>query len=63
MGLVYADIELINGADLVLCRKGYIENKNIKKMKVKALVDTGAYMLAVNENVKVQLDLAKKSLK
>jgi clan AA aspartic protease len=59
MGLVHADIELINGADLVLFRKGYIKEKDIKHMKVTALVDTGAYMLAINENVKVQLDLTK----
>ncbi len=59
MGLVHADIELINGADLVLFRKGYIKEKDIKHMKVTALVDTGAYMLAVNENVKVQLDLTR----
>jgi len=59
MGLVHANIDLINGADLVLFRRGYIKEKDIKKMKVKALVDSGAYMLAINENVKVQLDLAK----
>ncbi|UCH98139.1 MAG: clan AA aspartic protease [Candidatus Aminicenantes bacterium] len=59
MGLVHAEIELINGADLVLFRKGYIKEKDIKHMKVTALVDSGAYMLAINENVKVQLDLTK----
>jgi len=59
MGLVHANIDLINGADLVLFRRGYIKEKDIKKMKVKALVDSGAYMLAINENVKVQLDLTK----
>ncbi|MCK4766538.1 MAG: aspartyl protease family protein [Candidatus Aminicenantes bacterium] len=59
MGLVHADIELINGSDIVLHRKGYIKSEDIKRMKVKALVDSGAYMLAVNENVKVQLDLDK----
>lgn len=59
MGLVHAEIELINGADLVLSRKGYIKEKDIKRMKVKALVDSGAYMLAINENVKVQMDLTK----
>jgi len=59
MGVVNADIELINGGDLVLARKGYIEKKDVKHMKVKALVDSGAYMLAINENVKVQLGLEK----
>ena len=51
MGLVHAEIELINGADLVLARKYIIGEEEIKRMKVKALVDTGAKMMCVNENI------------
>lgn len=58
MGLVHAEIELISGDDLTLFRKGYIKKEDIKSMKVEVLVDSGAYMLAINENVKMQLDLA-----
>jgi clan AA aspartic protease len=58
MGLVYADIELISVDDLVLSRKGYIDKEQIKRLKVKALVDSGAYMLSINEEIKIQLDLA-----
>lgn len=57
MGLVYADIELISGDDLALHRRGYIEEEEIKRLKVSALVDSGAEMLAVNEQVKSQLNL------
>lgn len=57
MRLVYADIELISVDDLVLHRRGYIEQENIKQIKVRSLVDTGAYMLSINDNVKNQLDL------
>ena len=57
MGLVYAEIELIRTADLVLFEENIIKESQIKKMTVSALVDSGAYMLAVNENVKAQLDL------
>lgn len=57
MGLVYAEIELISGDDLALHRRGYIREEEIKRLKVNALVDSGAYMLAINEHVKTQLDL------
>jgi clan AA aspartic protease len=58
MGLVYAEIELISGDDLVLHRRGFVKEDQIKKMKVNALVDTGAYMLVINEHIKEQLDLS-----
>jgi len=57
MGLIYADIELINSDDLALLRRGYIGEDQVKKIIVKALVDSGAYMLAINEHLKYQLDL------
>jgi clan AA aspartic protease len=57
MGLVYADLELISGEDLVLHRRGYIKEGEIKRMRVSALVDSGAYMLSINETIKEQLDL------
>ncbi len=57
MGLVYADIELISVDDLVLHRRGFIQQEDIKQIKVRSLVDTGAYMLSINDNVRNQLDL------
>ena len=57
MGLVYADIELISIDDLVLNRRGFLPVDQIKRMKVSALVDSGAYMLVNNEHIKAQLDL------
>ncbi|MDQ3821504.1 MAG: clan AA aspartic protease [Acidobacteriota bacterium] len=57
MGLVYADLELISGDDLALHRRGFITEDQIKRMSVNALVDSGAYMLVINEHIKVQLDL------
>ena len=55
MGLVQADIELINGDDLALVRRGYMDQDEIKRMRINALVDTGSYMPAINENIKEQL--------
>jgi clan AA aspartic protease len=57
MGLVYAEIELISGDDLVLHRHGFITEDRIKRLKVNALEDSGAYMLVINEHIKEQLDL------
>ena len=37
MGLIYAEIELIRGADLVLWQEGYLEKEKIKKIKVSEL--------------------------
>lgn len=57
MGLIYADLELVSADDIALQRKGYINKEDIKKEQVKALVDSGAYMMCINEHIKTQLDL------
>ncbi len=57
MGLIYADIELINSEDIALARRNYIGEEEIKRMHISALVDTGSYMLAINENIQQQLQL------
>lgn len=55
MGLVYADIELINGEDLTLSRRFMIGEDEIKRMNVSALVDTRSYVLCINESIQEQL--------
>jgi clan AA aspartic protease len=57
MGLVYADIELINGEDITLAKRSIIGEEEIKRMPVVALVDTGSYMLCINESIQQQLQL------
>lgn len=57
MGLVYAEIELINGGDLEMARRNIIGEDEIKRMRVHALVDSGSYMLCINENIQEQLQL------
>lgn len=59
MGLIYADLELVSADDIAFQRKGYIEKKSIKKINITALVDSGAYMMCINEHIKNQLDLMK----
>ena len=57
MGLVYADIELINAEDVALARRYVIGEDEIKKINVSMLVDTGAYNLCINESIQEQLQL------
>lgn len=57
MGLIDAKIELTNGDDLALLRRGSIERKQVRSMKVSANAECGAYMLCVNERVREQLAL------
>jgi len=57
MGLVYADIELINSEDIGLARKFFIGEEDIKKVHLNMMVDSGAYMMAINETIQSQLEL------
>jgi len=57
MGLVHAEIQLTNGDDLAMVRKGHLAKDDVKQMKVRALVDSGAYMLTITGEIRNQLDL------
>ena len=57
MGLTYADITLVNGTDAGLVRRGTTGNTNVRQIQVSALVDSGAYMLTIDESIKTQLGL------
>jgi clan AA aspartic protease len=57
MGYVYAEIELTNGDDPVLARHGWLPDDEVKTVKVKALVDSGAWDLTISEEIRKQLDL------
>ena len=57
MGLIYAEIELINGEDLVLARRNYIGEDEIKHMRVNMVADTGSVYMCINESIQEQLQL------
>ena len=57
MGLVYAEIDLINGGDMYLHRQSLLDEKDVRRVRVNALVDSGAYNLCINETIQTQLDL------
>jgi hypothetical protein len=51
MPVIYAEIEPINGEDLVLARRHFIGEDEIKSMNVNMLVDTGSIYMCINENI------------
>ena len=57
MGYVYADFTLTNATDAGMARRGAIANEDVREMKVSALVDSGAYLLTINEAINRQLGL------
>ena len=57
MGIVYADLTLKNAGDVLFAQLGHKEEAEIRSLKVKALVDTGAGTLVINEEVRQKLGL------
>ena len=55
MGHVYAEIELINSMDVAFASKNIIGLEEIKRMTVRALVDTGAINMCINETIQQQM--------
>ncbi len=55
MGLVYAEIEIINGFELEMARRSMIDPEEVKRLFVNILVDTGSYMMCINESIQEQL--------
>lgn len=58
MGLVHAELELINAEDVCAARRGFIKPEETRRINVNALVDSGAYMMVVPEHVRLQLGLS-----
>jgi clan AA aspartic protease len=57
MGQVYAEIELVNATDLEFVRRNYIDRDEVRSIRVRAMVDTGAVTMAINENIQEYLQL------
>ena len=57
MGLVYAEVKLTSIEDLVLAKRHIIGEEEIKSINLNMLVDSGAYMMAINETIQEQLNL------
>lgn len=57
MGLVYADVEIINGADETLAEDGYLKPEEIRRMPLHIMADSGAVRLVINEEIRQRLGL------
>lgn len=61
MGLIYADIELTNLADETLFEDGYLPIEKVRSMPLKIMADSGAIRLTINEAIRQQLGLRKRT--
>jgi hypothetical protein len=57
MGHIYAEIELINGGDLICAKRHLIGEEEVRRTRVTMMADSGAYMMAINENIQAYLEL------
>ncbi len=57
MGYVHAEIELTSCEDKTLARNFIIGEDEIRNIRVTMLVDSGAYMMCINENIQSVLQL------
>ena len=60
MGMITAEITLINAVDLANAKKHIIGEEEIRQINVSMLVDSGSYMMCINENIQEQLGLPVK---
>ena len=57
MSVVHTEITLKNEADIILAEKGYIKADKIRQMTVDSVVDTGAWTMVINEDIRQKLGL------
>lgn len=57
MGLTYATLEVINSDDIAVARRNLMPAADVRRAQVRMLVDSGAYMLCLNEHIAAQLGL------
>lgn len=55
MGRISVELELANGEDLVLVKNGALAPEKVRRLRLAALVDTGASHLVIPESIAQQL--------
>ncbi len=63
MGLTHVEVDLIQCGDVELARRGHIDKDEIRHIPVLALVDSGCYFMAINENIQEILQLPVLGIK
>ncbi|WP_026043692.1 retroviral-like aspartic protease family protein [Treponema primitia] len=62
VGITYTEITLLNAGDVGNAKRGIIKASAIRKTSVRALVDTGAATLVINEAMRQKLGLGIESV-
>jgi clan AA aspartic protease len=62
MSIVYTELTLKNEIDTAFAEKGYIKENEVRQMTVQAIVDTGAWTLVINNEIREKLGLRDKGL-
>jgi clan AA aspartic protease len=57
MGFVYTELTLKNAGDMEMARRGMLDADDIRHINITALVDSGSWMLTINENIQEYLQL------
>ncbi|HWK04903.1 MAG TPA: hypothetical protein VNS58_14780 [Puia sp.] len=57
MGFVYSEVNLVNAGDFEMARRCMLGEDEIRCINVTVLVDSGAWMLTINENIQEFLQL------
>jgi clan AA aspartic protease len=57
MSVVYTEITLKNGADVILARQGIRKETEIRQMTVRSIVDTGAWTMVIDKETRDKLGL------
>jgi len=57
MGTFYTEITLENHTDGEMAARGLIKETEVRRLTVNALVDTGAWTLVINEEIRAKLGL------
>lgn len=60
MGMVYADVELMNGFDLAKAQAGELPEDQVRRIAVRVLADSGCATLAINQAIREQLGLRRR---
>jgi clan AA aspartic protease len=58
MGFIHAEIQLLNGGDLDLMRRNLIGEEEVRHINTIMLVDSGSFMLCINEAIQSILQLS-----
>lgn len=53
------NIKITNYNDIVVMEAGYIKKADVRSMQVDFVIDSGAFMMCINENIQQQLGLTK----